>query len=265
MLSETADPETTSDERQLRPGALLLRDVSKRFRRYAYRNPSIKASTLGWITGRRNNFVEFDAVRNLSFHVPSGQMMTIIGRNGAGKSTLLRLLAGILQPDSGTIDAGGHMVPFLDLGAGFVPDLTGRQNAILYGLFLGLSRQRIQDELGSIVEFSGIRDFFDTPVRHYSSGMLLRLGFAVAAHVDPDILLLDEVLAVGDDEFQAKCLARLERFRADGKTIIAVTHSLRRVLEMCDRAVLLNDGEMAAYGPPRGVLRQYEQLQASQS
>jgi ABC-type polysaccharide/polyol phosphate transport system ATPase subunit len=184
-------------------------------------------------------------------------MLAVLGRNGAGKSTLLRVLAGIVPPDSGSVRVNGRVSPLLELGAGFAPELTGMRNIFLYGALLGLSRREIKDQLESIIAFSEIGDFIDSPVKHYSSGMYVRLAFAVAAHLDPDVLLIDEVLAVGDAAFQTKCLARIDEFRQQGKTIVLVTHALTHVVEMCDRALLLHHGSMIEDGPPQQVLTAY--------
>jgi ABC-2 type transport system ATP-binding protein len=213
---------------------------------------------MDFLRGRSDKFVEFDAVRDATFYVPHGQMLAIVGRNGAGKSTLLRVLAGIVQPDSGVVQVHGRVSPLLELGAGFAPELTGRRNIFLYGALLGLSRREISDQLDSIVSFSEIGDFIDTPVKHYSSGMYVRLAFAIAAHLDPDVLILDEVLAVGDAAFQEKCLNRIQEFRREGKTIIVVTHALQQLVETCDRAILLHHGSLIEDGPPRQVLQAYE-------
>ena len=242
------------------PYAVEVVNLSKRYRRYAQRTLSLKGRALDWLRGRGDKFVEFDAVHNASFTVPHGQMLAVLGRNGAGKSTLLRVLAGIVPPDSGTVRVNGRVSPLLELGAGFAPELTGMRNIFLYGALLGLSRREIRDQLDSIIAFSEIGDFIDSPVKHYSSGMYVRLAFAVAAHLDPDVLLIDEVLAVGDAAFQAKCLARIDEFRQQGKTIILVTHALQRVVEMCDRALLLHHGSLLEDGPPQEVLAAYNTI-----
>jgi ABC-type polysaccharide/polyol phosphate transport system ATPase subunit len=242
--------------------AVRVDNLSKRYRRYGYRNLTLKGRILDLVHGRREQFVEFDAVRDVSFTIPNGQMVGIIGRNGAGKSTLLRLLAGIAQPDSGTVTVRGRVSPLLELGAGFSPELTGRRNVYLYGALLGLSRREIAAQLPAIVAFSEIGDFLDTPVKHYSSGMYLRLAFAVAAHVDPDVLLLDEVLAVGDAAFQEKCIARMQEFRRQNKTILLVTHQSAPVQELCDRALLIDHGVLVVDGSPEQVLATYHRLLA---
>ena len=242
------------------PYAVEVLNLSKRYRRYAHRTLSLKGRALDWARGRGDKFVEFDAVRDATFYVPRGQMLAVVGRNGAGKSTLLRVLAGIVQPDSGTVRVHGRVSPLLELGAGFAPELTGLRNIFLYGALLGLSRGEIKSQLDSIIDFSEIGDFIDTPVKHYSSGMYVRLAFAVAAHLDPDVLLIDEVLAVGDTAFQAKCLNRIEEFRRQGKTIVLVTHALQRLVETCDRAILLHHGRLIEDGTPQDVLKAYEDV-----
>ncbi|MBV9545675.1 MAG: ABC transporter ATP-binding protein, partial [Chloroflexi bacterium] len=242
--------------------AVEARSVWKRYRRYAHRNLSLKGQVIDLLNGRRNRYVEFDALRDVSFDVPHGQMLAIVGRNGAGKSTLLRILAGVVEPDAGKVEARGRVSPLLELGAGFAYELSGRRNIYLYGALLGLSRREITEQLDSIIEFSEIGDFMDTPIKHYSTGMYVRLAFAVAAHLKPDVLLLDEVLAVGDAAFQAKCRARIEEFRRAGKTIILVTHALPDVIQMCDRALLLEHGVILDDGRPDDVLATYSQVLA---
>lgn len=240
--------------------AVEVVNLTKRYRRYAHRNLSLKGRALDWVRGRGDRYVEFDALRNASFNVPHGQMLAVLGRNGAGKSTLLRVLAGIVQPDSGSVQVNGRVSPLLELGAGFAPELTGLRNIYLYGALLGLSRREVKAQLESIIAFSEIGDFIESPVKHYSSGMYVRLAFAVAAHLDPDVLLIDEVLAVGDAAFQAKCMARIDEFREHGKTIVLVTHALQRVVEMCDRAILIHHGVVLEDGLPQQVLKVYDAL-----
>jgi ABC-type polysaccharide/polyol phosphate transport system ATPase subunit len=237
--------------------------VSKRYRRYERRNLTLKGRVLDWLRGDGDRYVDFDALKDVSLSVPHGQTVAILGRNGAGKSTLLRIIAQVAEPDAGTVRIFCRVSPLLELGAGFAPELTGRRNIFLYGALLGLGRREISHHLEQIIEFSEIGDFLDTPVKHYSSGMYLRLAFAVAAHLDPDVLLLDEVLAVGDAAFQAKCLARIAQFRRAGKTILLVTHDTGRVLELCDRALLIDHGVLREDGPPDLVIAAYNRLLAS--
>jgi ABC-type polysaccharide/polyol phosphate transport system ATPase subunit len=245
-----------------RPVAVEARHVSKRYRRYVHRNLSLKGTVIDLLNGRRSQYVEFEALRDVSFQVPTGQMLAVVGRNGAGKTTLLRVLARVVEPDTGEVHVRGRLSPLLELGAGFAYELSGRRNIYLYGALLGLSRREINDQLRSIVEFSELADFIDTPIKHYSTGMYVRLAFAVAAHLKPDVLLLDEVLAVGDAGFQMKCLERIQQFREAGKTIVLVTHALPTVTEMCDRALLLDHGVVVDDGRPAHVLQTYSTILA---
>lgn len=240
--------------------AIELEHVSKRYRRYAYRNMSLKGRVLDLVHGQRSQYVDFAALSNVTFSIPHGQTVAIIGRNGAGKSTLLRILARVVEPDTGTLRVDGRVSPLLELGAGFAPELSGRRNVYLYGALLGLARREIEKQFQSIIEFSEIGDFLNSPVKHYSSGMYLRLAFAIAAHLNPEVLLIDEVLAVGDASFQQKCLARINEFRQQGKTIVIVTHMLQHVVDICDRALLLDHGSIIEDGAPADVLTEYSRL-----
>ncbi|MCL2596045.1 MAG: ABC transporter ATP-binding protein, partial [Promicromonosporaceae bacterium] len=198
---------------------------------------------------------EFWALRDVSLSIDSGQTVGLIGPNGSGKSTLLKMIGGILQPDQGTVSIRGRLAALLELGAGFHPDLTGRENVYLNASILGLSKEQTDKYFDAIVDFSGVEQFIDTQVKFYSSGMYVRLAFAVAVHVDPDILLVDEVLAVGDEPFQLKCLERIAKFQEEGRTIVLVTHSLNTVAEFCDRAVVLDHGRVVNDGTPHEALR----------
>src|SRR5664280_1771633 len=206
--------------------------------------------------GRSNQHKDdFWALRDIDLEIDSGSTVGLIGPNGSGKSTLLKLIGGILQPTSGTVEHRGRLAALLELGAGFHPDLTGRENVFLNASILGLTRSQTEGYFDAIVDFSGIEQFIDTQVKFYSSGMYIRLAFAVAIHVDPDILLVDEVLAVGDEPFQRKCLERIRGFQHEGRTIVLVTHGLDQVAEFCDRAVVLEAGHIAADGLPRDALK----------
>ncbi|MCL1870985.1 MAG: ABC transporter ATP-binding protein [Promicromonosporaceae bacterium] len=198
---------------------------------------------------------DFWALRDVSLSINSGETVGLIGPNGSGKSTLLKMIGGILQPDKGSVSIRGRLAALLELGAGFHPDLTGRENVYLNASILGLSREQTDKYFDAIVDFSGIEKFIDTQVKFYSSGMYVRLAFAVAVHVDPDILLVDEVLAVGDEPFQRKCLERIRQFQSEGRTIVLVTHGLDQVDEFCDRAVVLESGHVVTDGSPREALR----------
>ncbi len=199
------------------------------------------------------------ALRNVSFAVDRGEAFGIIGRNGSGKSTLLKLISGILKPTSGRVIVNGRIAALIELGAGFHPEITGRENIYINGIMLGLSRRDIDERFDKIVEFSGIADFLDQPVKTYSSGMYVRLGFAVAVHVDPDVLLIDEVLSVGDEEFSARCVAKIQEMKYRGVTLVFVTHQLDQVRKLCDRAVWLDHGRIEAVGDPMRVVDAYLQ------
>ena len=199
----------------------------------------------------------FWPLREVSFDVPRGCTFGIIGENGSGKSTILKLISRILEPTAGGVQINGRVSALLELGAGFHPDLTGRDNIFLNGSLLGFSRVELAQVMDAIIEFADIGPFIDTPVKHYSSGMYARLGFAIAVHVDPDILLVDEVLAVGDENFQRRCLDVIQRLQSQGKTIVIVSHSLSQVAEMCDMGLWLDEGRVAAYGEMQSVVRTY--------
>jgi ABC-type polysaccharide/polyol phosphate transport system ATPase subunit len=199
----------------------------------------------------------FFALKGVAFEVRRGEALGIIGRNGAGKSTLLKVLAGITAPSRGRVTINGHLSALIEIGSGFHPELTGRENVFLSGAILGMRRRDIAEKLPSIFDFAGVGGFIDTPVKWYSSGMYVRLGFSVAAHLDPEILLIDEVLAVGDAEFQVKCLRRVHELKQRGVTILLISHDLTAVEQLCDRTVLLDHGAVAAAGPTAQVIAQY--------
>lgn len=237
-----------------KPIAIAVKDVWKDFKLFHERNPTLKETLL---RGRRAAYETFWALRNVSFTIKTGQTVGIIGENGSGKSTLLKLLANILRPDKGSIVINGKLSALLELGAGFHPDLTGRENIFLNGSILGLTRQEISAKLDEIIAFSELEKFIDNPVRNYSSGMYVRLGFAVAINVQPDILLIDEILAVGDESFQRKCLDKLFELKEEGKTIIIVSHALDSVRQICDRALWLEDGVLKKDGKAPEVVDAY--------
>ena len=232
--------------------ALQIDRVSKRFRLYRERPSSLKQRLLA----TRSSAEDLWALREVTFDVGAGESTGLIGHNGSGKTTLLKCIAGILRPTSGVIRYRGRVAALLELGAGFHPELTGRENVYLNASFLGLSRKDTDRVFDDIVGFAELEDFMDNQVKFYSSGMLVRLGFAVAVHVDLDILLIDEVLAVGDEAFQAKCLDRVRSFQAEGRTIVLVTHALDTVREVCDQAVMLDHGRIHAMGLPDDVVRE---------
>jgi lipopolysaccharide transport system ATP-binding protein len=198
------------------------------------------------------------SLRDISFNVREGEVFGIVGKNGAGKSTLLKLLSKITKPTRGIIKLNGNIASLLEVGTGFHPDLSGRENIYLNGAILGMKKNEIKSKFDAIVSFSGIEKFLDTPVKRYSSGMFVRLGFAVAAHLDPDILVVDEVLAVGDYEFQNKCLGKMKEVAKGGRTILFVSHSMAAVKQLCDKAILLNRGRLEAMGTTDEVLQIYQ-------
>jgi ABC-2 type transport system ATP-binding protein len=234
------------------PTVVRLRGVSKRF--VIHKDKSLKERLVNAAASRRHK-EDFWALRDVDLDIDAGTTIGLIGPNGSGKSTLLKTIGGILQPTSGTVERRGRLAALLELGAGFHPDLTGRENVYLNASILGLSQAQTNHYFDDIVEFSGIERFIDTQVKFYSSGMYVRLAFAVAVHVDPDVLLVDEVLAVGDEPFQRKCLDRIRSFQKEGRTIILVTHALDQVVDLCDRAVVLESGKIVIDGDPRLAAR----------
>jgi ABC-2 type transport system ATP-binding protein len=232
---------------------IVVDDLSKKFRRYRERPTSLKAR----VTKFRVSAEEFWALRDVSLEVPEGSTFGLIGPNGSGKTTLLKIIAGIIRPTDGRVITRGRIAALLELGAGFHPELTGRENVYLNASILGLSRKDTDKVFDEIVAFAELEDFIDNQVKFYSSGMYVRLGFAVAVHVDPRILLVDEVLAVGDEGFQRKCLERIQEFQREGRTIVFVTHAVDLVRQICDHAVMLEKGEIKAIGEPGPVVREF--------
>lgn len=243
---------TSKSERASGPEIVRLDDVTKRFR--VRKDNSLKDRIVHLGRLGSDHRQDFYAVDGVSFGVEAGTTVGLLGANGSGKSTLLKLIGGIVNPTSGTIRRRGRMAALLELGAGFHPDLSGRENVYLNAAILGLSRAEVDERFDEIVAFSGIGEFIDTAVKFYSSGMYVRLAFAVAVHTDPDILLVDEVLAVGDEAFQRKCMDRINQFRAEGRTIILVSHSAQQVTELCDRGVVLSDGKVVFDGDARSAV-----------
>lgn len=237
--------------------AVSFRNVSKRFTLHNAKPQTVLETFISTLKRQRPAAQELWAVRDLSFDIMPGESLGIIGRNGAGKSTLLKLVARILRPTSGEVTVNGRVSALLELGAGFHPDLTGRENIYLNGSVLGLSKQQIDASYQAIVDFSELGDFIDVPVKHYSSGMYMRLGFSVAIHVEPDVLLIDEILAVGDQAFQTKCVERIFELQRQGKTIIIVSHHNEVVRSICSHVLWIEHGEMQAAGPMRTVLGEY--------
>lgn len=240
--------------------AIIVDDVSKRFRLYHERNQSLKAAVM---RRGRAKYTELQALEHVSFEVPKGKTFGIIGHNGSGKSTMLKCLTRILRPDSGSVTTFGKVSALLELGAGFHPELSGRDNVYLNGSILGLSKKEIDKRYDEIVDFafgdSGQQDRIDTPVKNYSSGMYVKLGFSVAINVDPDLLLVDEVLTVGDEAFQRKCADKFLELKDSGKTVVIVSHALGMVRDLCDQAALLDHGHLTSIGHPEEVIDAYMQ------
>jgi ABC-2 type transport system ATP-binding protein len=233
-------------------GRLQVDDVSKRFTIYREKPSSLKQRLLS----SRTRGEDFWALRDVSFAAEGGEALGLIGHNGSGKSTMLKIIAGILRPTQGAVRQQGRLAGLLELGAGFHPELTGEENVYLNASFLGLSRRDTERVYDDIVAFAELEDFMGTAVKFYSSGMLVRLGFACAVHVDPEVILIDEVLAVGDEAFQARCLDRIRAFQREGRTIVLVTHALDLVRQFCSKAVMLDHGVVHATGDPDDVVRE---------
>ncbi|MBI4827468.1 MAG: ABC transporter ATP-binding protein [Nitrospinae bacterium] len=240
--------------------AITLDKVGKRFRRVTLRREytTFKSALVGLFSGAPGGGPgQFSALTDISFAIPAGQTWGIIGRNGSGKSTLLKILAGIYRPDHGAVKVEGRVSALLELGAGFHPEFSGRENIYLNGSILGMPRAVIRAKFDEIVAFAGLEEFIDNPVRTYSSGMFMRLGFSVAIHSGPDVLLVDEVLAVGDQSFALKCKEKINSFKRAGKTIVVVTHDMGDVERLCDTAVWLEHGRLMEIGPPAPVIDRY--------
>lgn len=236
------------------PPAITVSDVSKRFRLHRNSASSLKEALLNRGPKEAD---EFWALRNVNLTVEKGSFFGLMGHNGSGKSTLLRMMAGIYPPTSGAVTSNGSISALLELGSGFHPDLTGRENIFLNGAMLGQTQRQVEQELDSIIDFSGIGDFIDSPVKAYSSGMVVRLGFAVAVHVEPEILLVDEVIAVGDEDFQRRCLDHIHLLRNNGTTVVLVSHSTSLMGSLCDRIAWLDHGELQLVGDPSEVIGAY--------
>ncbi len=249
-----------ADLKTTRPAAIAVSGVSKRYRRTAsgHKLRTLKSALIERSLTRGLSAQEsISALEDISFLVARGEAVGLIGSNGSGKSTLLKILAGILRPSSGSVTIDGRVAALIELGAGFHPEISGRENVYIGGAVLGLTRREIASRFDDIVRFAGLENFIEEPVKNYSSGMYVRLGFAVAIHTDPDILLVDEVLSVGDEAFAHKCLTRIEDFLARGKTLVLVSHSLPLIESVCDRAVWLEKGTVRAVGHPRRVVDTY--------
>lgn len=248
----------STDRRPVPETAIRLENARKTFQIYARPADRLKQTIFG---GNNKKFYsEFTAIQDVSLDIKRGETVGIIGRNGSGKSTLLQMICGILAPTSGRVEINGRIAALLELGAGFNPDFTGRENVYLKGIILGMTRKEIDERYESIVEFADIGQFIDQPVKTYSSGMYVRLAFATAINSDPDILVVDEALAVGDEVFQRKCFARIEQIKNNGATILFVSHNAGSIIQLCSRAVLLDQGEFLLEGHPKLVVNQYQRL-----
>lgn len=234
--------------------AVEVDGVSKKFRLYRERNMTIKSAIM---RGRRSVHEDFWALNDVSFTVPTGSTFGLIGSNGSGKSTLLKCLSKIYYPEKGSITAHGRLAALLEVGSGFHHELSGRENIFLNGSILGMSKKEVTRKFDEIVDFSGVESFIDQPVKNYSSGMYVRLGFSVAISVDPDILVVDEVLAVGDAEFQEKCRQKFVEFKRAGRTVILVSHAMETVKSMCDHAAWLNHGDVVSVGEAGPTIQAY--------
>jgi len=243
-----------------RPEVVRISNVSKRFT--VRKDSSLKERVITLGRAGRAHKQDFWALSDVSLDIRAGNTIGLIGHNGSGKSTLLKVIGGIIQPTSGTVEQRGRIAALLELGAGFHPDLTGRENVFLNASVLGLTAEETAAQFDAILEFSGVGEFIDTQIKFYSSGMYVRLAFAIAVHTDPDILLVDEVLAVGDEQFQRKCLDKISEFQAEGRTIIIVSHALDQIAALCDRVIVMNRGQMVFDGIPVTAIERFRELLA---
>lgn len=243
----------------MQPGSIVIRveNVTQRFR-VVHERPDTVREVFSKIFRHNAQYHDFDAVKDVSFNVHAGEMVGIIGRNGSGKSTVLKIIAGVYRPTTGLVDVKGTIAPLLELGAGFHPEISGRENILLNGLLLGYSKKEMLAKEEKIIEFADIGEFIDAPVKQYSSGMYMRLAFSVATEVDPDILVMDEILSVGDMAFQEKCFDRIDQFRKSGKTILFVTHSMDQIEKHCDRAIMMDKGHLLVDGSPEDAVVLYK-------
>lgn len=236
--------------------AIKVENVTQRFR-VIHERPDTLRALFSKFFRHKVEFHDFEAVSNVSFTIPRGQMLGIIGRNGSGKSTLLKIIAGVYRPSAGRVEVNGTIAPLIELGAGMHPELTGRENILINGLLMGYSKREMKLRESRIIEFAEIGDFIDAPVKQYSSGMYMRLAFSVATEIDPEILVVDEILSVGDIGFQQKCYRRLQNFRDAGKTILMVSHGMREILEYCDRTMVMDKGRILLDGRPAEAVKLY--------
>ncbi|MFA5146523.1 MAG: ABC transporter ATP-binding protein [Candidatus Omnitrophota bacterium] len=240
--------------------AVVFKNVGEKFRRYHLRESSLKDRALNILLRKRAPSDEFWALKGINFTVRKGETVGIIGENGSGKTTILNLITGILRPDAGTVSVNGMVSAMLEIGIGFHQELSGRENIYIYGAILGLSKKKIDSKFDEIVAFSGLEDFIDAPLKTYSAGMYVRLGFSVAINVEPDILLLDEALSVGDENFQRRCIDKIEEFKKRGKTIIMVSHDMYLIGALCDRVIVFRKGAIEADADAARGIEIYEEM-----
>lgn len=240
--------------------AVVVENLSKRFRIPHERKLTVYENIVGLIKGGSYSYEEFQVLNDISFAIKRGETFGVIGPNGSGKSTLLKILAGVLYPDCGSIKMNGKIAPFLELGIGFQPELTAKENIFLYGAIMGLTKRQIEDRYEKILDFAELKRFENMRLKNFSSGMYVRLGFSTAIQADPDIMLVDEVLSVGDESFQKKCGQKIDEIRRAGKTILLVSHSLGTVKQLCSRCLLMNQGRMMMLGETEEVLETYSRV-----
>ena len=245
---------------ELNSNAIVVENLSKRFRIPHERKLTVYENIVGLIKGGSYTYEEFQVLNDISFTIKHGETFGVIGPNGSGKSTLLKILAGVLYPDCGSIKMNGKVAPFLELGIGFQPDLTAKENIFLYGAIMGLTRRQIEERYEKILDFAELKRFENMKLKNFSSGMYVRLGFSTAIQADPDIMLVDEVLSVGDESFQKKCGEKIDEIRKAGKTILLVSHALGTVKQLCSRCLLMNQGRMVMLGETEKVLEEYSRM-----
>lgn len=239
--------------------AIKVENLSKNFKVYQEKGNSIFEFLTGKFA-RGKNYHTHEILKNINFTLNKGEMLGIVGFNGIGKTTLLRILSKIYQPTSGSVTLNGKVIPFLELGSGFQPEMTAKENIILYGVLLGIDKAEMLKKIDEILEFAGLKEYKDVKIKHFSSGMYGRLSFSTAIQVDPDIIMIDEVLAVGDISFQEKSYKKYLDFKKKGKTIVLVTHSINEIEKLCDKALLLHDGKVLSFGEPKKVVEVYKKL-----
>ena len=245
---------------EMNSNAVVVKNLSKRFRIPHERKLTVYENIVGLIKGGSYTYEEFQVLNDISFAIERGATFGVIGPNGSGKSTLLKILAGVLYPDCGSIKMNGKVAPFLELGIGFQPELTAKENIFLYGAIMGLTRRQIEERYEKILDFAELKRFENMKLKNFSSGMYVRLGFSTAIQADPDIMLVDEVLSVGDESFQKKCGQKIDEIRRAGKTILLVSHALGTVKQLCSRCLLMNQGRMILLGETEKVLEEYSRM-----